>query len=246
MESQGAESRMLGDFPNTRWSLVLQAKEGDDKARDRALSELCEEYWYPLYAFVRRRGLTQEDAEDATQGFFGELVAKDRVKLFEESKGRLRAYLLGAIKNYLSHEREKANAQKRGGGKTILSFDAATAEERYRMEPPQWDSPERLFEMRWALSLLESAFEVLKGEYVRAGKGSLYDHLKGFLSGMEPGGKLKEIANELEMSEGAVRVALHRMRKRYRQALEEVVAETVSDEGEVEGEIDYLLNVFST
>ena len=165
MEREGTESRMLGDFPNTRWSLVLQAKEGDDKARDRALSELCEQYWYPLYAFVRRRGLTQEDAEDATQGFFGELVAKDRVKLFEESKGRLRAYLLGAIKNYLSHEREKANAQKRGGGKTILSFDAATAEERYRMEPPQLESPERLFEMRWALSLLESAFEVLKGEY---------------------------------------------------------------------------------
>ncbi len=164
--------------------------------------------------------------------------------MFEESKGRLRAYLLGAIKNYLSHEREKANAQKRGGGKTILSFDAATAEERYRMEPPQLESPERLFEMRWALGLLESAFQVLKGEYVRAGKEELYDHLKGYLSGMEPGGQLKEIATQLEMSDGAVRVALHRMRKRYRQALEEVVAETVADEGEVE--INYLLGVFSS
>ncbi|MFT4547265.1 MAG: RNA polymerase sigma factor (sigma-70 family), partial [Verrucomicrobiales bacterium] len=230
----------LGEFPATRWSLVLQAKEGDERSRIDALGQLCERYWYPLYAFVRRRGYDGPDAEDLTQGFFGELLAKDRVQLFSEAKGRLRAYLLGAIKNYLANERAKANAQKRGGGVTTLSFDAATAEERYRMEPPNLDSPEKLFELRWALDLMESAFENLRGEYERAEKGALYTALKGHLSGAEPTGGYAEIAATLVMTEGAVRVALHRLRKRYRGALEEVIADTVADKSEVDAEIDYL------
>jgi RNA polymerase sigma-70 factor (ECF subfamily) len=232
---------MQGDFPHTRWSLVSRAKKGEDTGQ--ALSELCEQYWYPLYAFVRRKGYGKADAEDLTQGFFSQLLKKDRIQLFSEEKGRLRAYLLGAIKNYISNERAKALAQKRGGGRGLVSFDAEVAESRYLQEPDSPGSPETLFKLRWALDLLERAFVVLEKEYHGGGKGELFAALKPCIGGDQAGVTHADLADQLGISEGNARVSLYRARKRYRRVLEELIADTVTDE--VEDEIDDLHRFFS-
>lgn len=244
MSDPSSQSEVLkGDFPHTRWSLVARAKEGDNSAK--ALAELCEQYWYPLYAFVRRKGFTKADAEDLTQGFFTSLLEKDRIQLFSAEKGRLRAYLLGAIKNYISNERSKAMAQKRGGGRTFVAFDAELAESRYLQEPSLPESPDGLFKLRWALDLLDRAFGVLEKEYRVAGKGNLFEALKPCVGGDQPGSTHADIAEGLGISEGNARVSLYRIRKRYRRVLEELIADTVSDPAEIEDEIDDLHRIFS-
>ncbi len=234
-----------GQFPATRWSLVIGAQDGDDESRKRALGELCELYWYPLYAYVRRRGLTAADAEDATQGFFCELLAKDRVQLFSEEKGKLRAYLLSSMKNYLNDLWKAAGRQKRGGGQTAISFEAEIAEERYGHEPAEIDTPEKLFEIRWALTILERVFDRVKAEYERLGKAEAYEALKGLLSG-DGDVSFREVGENLGMNEGAARVTLFRMRKLYRRYLEEEIAETLSENESVEEEIRYLNQVFAS
>lgn len=236
---------MQGDFPKTRWSLIIDAKEGDPTTRSKALAELCEQYWYPLYAFVRRRGANQHDAEDLTQGFFTQLLEHDRIQLFSESKGRLRSYLLSAIKNYLSNERTKAHAQKRGGGKKLLSLDLSLAEERYLAEPSTPESPETLFQLRWALDLLDTVFTKLETEYRLADKHSLFLALKSSIGGDHPGTTHAQTAADLGISEGNARVALHRLRKRYRRILEELIADTVANHSEINDEIDALHRVFN-
>ncbi|MFT6864023.1 MAG: RNA polymerase sigma factor (sigma-70 family) [Akkermansiaceae bacterium] len=233
-----------GDFPHTRWSLILAAKSGTPEARNEALSQLCQNYWYPLYVYVRRRGFDQHDAEDLTQDFFSLLIAKDRIQLLSESKGRLRAYLLGAIKNHLSNARTKANAQKRGGGKTLLSLDLSLAEERYLVEPSTPESPESLFQLRWALDLLNSAFDTLEQEYRRAGKQLLFTTLKSSIGGDQQELTHAHFADTLGISVGNARVALHRLRKRYRHVLEELIADTVADTSEIADEIDALHRIF--
>lgn len=242
-ESSSQSEALKGEFPHTRWSLVARAKEGGNSAK--AMAELCEQYWYPLYAFVRRKGFVKADAEDLTQGFFTTLLEKDRIQLFSAEKGRLRAYLLGAIKNYISHERSKAMAQKRGGGRPQVAFDAELAESRYLQEPSLPESPDGLFKLRWALDLLERAFGVLEQEYRAAGKGGLFEELKPLISGDQPGVTHGELAERLGITEGNARVSLYRIRKRYRRVLEELIADTVSDPAEIEDEIDDLHRVFS-
>ena len=233
-----------GQFPMTRWSLVIGAQDGAADDRNRAMSELCEIYWYPLYAYVRRRGLSPSDAEDATQGFFCELLEKDRVQLFSEEKGKLRAYLLGAIKNYLRDLGKRERAEKRGGGQKPLSLDMASAEERYTYEPAEFETPEKLFEMRWALTLLERVFEKVKCEYSRLGKTDTYEALKGHLAG-DGEVSFREIGESLGINEGAARVTLFRMKKLYRRYLEEEIADTTSSEEEVSEEIQYFNRVFA-
>jgi len=233
-----------GQFPPTRWSLVVGAQDGDDDSRKRAMSELCELYWYPLYAYVRRRGLNPADAEDATQGFFCELLAKDRIQLFSEKKGKLRAYLLASIKNYLRDLHKKERRLKRGGGRTVLSFEADLAEERYAHEPGEFDTPEKLFEMRWALTVLERVFDKVKLMYDRLGKPETYQMLKGLLAG-DGDVSFREVGEKLGVSEGAARVTLFRMRKQYRKLLEEEIAETIAAGESIEEEIRHFNQVFA-
>lgn len=246
MEAEDPEEPLeRGQFPPTRWSLVIGAQEADEDSRRRALGELCEIYWYPLYAYVRRRGLSPADAEDATQGFFCELLAKDRVQLFSEEKGKLRAYLLSSIRNYLRDQWKHAKAAKRGGGVQPLSLDLATAEERYAFEPPEFDNPEKLFEMRWTLTVLERVFERVREEYERLGKPEVYDALKGLLAG-ETDISFREIGEKLGVTEGNARVTLFRMRKLYRRYLEEEIADTISEGDSIDEEIRHLNRVFSS
>lgn len=244
-EPSSSKNLLRGDFPHTRWSLVIDAREGDPATRAKALSELCIQYWYPLYAYVRRQGANQQDAEDLTQGFFTRLLENKSIHLFCESKGRLRAYLLGAIKNYLSNERTKAHAQKRGGGKKLISLDHTLAEERYLAEPSTPESPETLYQLRWALDLLNTAFSNLEAEYQHAGKRPLYLALKSSIGGDQPGVTHSQIALELGITEGNARVALHRLRKRYRRVLEELIADTVASPAEIDDEIDALHRIFN-
>ena len=235
------------EFPPTRWSLVLGAQsESDEQSRTRALSDLCEMYWYPLYAFVRRRGLAPSDAEDVTQGFFCELIGKDRVQLFSESKGKLRAYLLSSVKNYLKDLRKYEGAVKRGGGVKPLSleFEIELAEERYAAEPAEFDTPEKLFEMRWSMTILERVFRLVESEYERLGKSDVFQALKGNLAG-DGDVSFREISENSEMSEGSARVALFRMRKQYRKILEAEISQTLAEGESVEEEIEYLTNVFN-
>ncbi len=232
-------------FPQTRWSLVLNAQGEDEGESAQALGELCKIYWYPLYAFVRRRGLSPEDSEDVTQGFFYELIAKNRVRLFSGEKGKLRAYLLGAIKNFVNDRAKLDRAEKRGGGEKVLSldFEMGSAEERYTLEPPEYDTPEKLFEMRWTMAVLERVFERLEAEFRKKGNEALFQELKGAVGG-ESDIPFSEIGARLNMKEGAVRVALFRIRKRYRRILEDEIANTLAEGESVDEEIDYLTKVF--
>lgn len=245
--SEGIAPQALerGAFPQTRWTIVAAAQGGpDESARRRALEELCETYWYPLYGYLRRKGSSPEDAEDLTQGFFAHLLEGDRLQLLSGEKGLLRSYLLRAIKNYATTQRERGSAKKRGGGTIPISIDAAVAEERYALEPSHDDDPERLYEMGWALTLLDRALNRVRGDYAKGDKLDVFEALKGSIASGGDGDGSAEIAATLGITTGAVHVALHRLRKRYRLALEAEIADTVTDEGEIEDEINHLYRVF--
>lgn len=242
--TRAADSVERGHFPNTLWSQVVQVQDATEASAHRALSKLCEMYWYPLYAFVRRSGCAPEDAEDVTQGFFGELLAKDYLAEVSPEKGRLRSFLMVAIRHYLHKWRTKARAQKRGGGKQHVSIDQAAAEERYHLEPADAVTPEILYDRHWALTLMKHAHERLKEEYVGRGKGELFEALGGALSPRKPDQPHAEVAARFGMSEDNVRVTASRMRKRYKAILEEEIANTVDSEEEVAEEMVHLLSVF--
>jgi len=245
MEGSTKPEPSAGVFPNTRWSLVLELGEGGAPA-ERALEELCAIYWYPVYAYLRSSGAAPADAEDMAQGFFVRLIGREILARADASKGRLRCYLLHALKHFKIDEHRKSMAQKRGGGIPDLRIDADTAEERYVAEPAHRDDPEAIFERRWALALLGEAFARLESEYSEAGKAELYQVLQPYLAGTPPdGGTHADAAGKLGMSQGAVQVAVHRMRKRYRLALEAAIAETVETEGEVAGELDHVLQILA-
>lgn len=231
-----------GQFPATRWSVVLAAgrREGREQARD-ALALLCETYWYPLYAFVRRRGCDADHARDLTQGFFTSLLAKQSSLRARPERGRFRSYLLAALKHYLANERDRERAQRRGGGQSLLRLDFEIGEKRYRLEPADNLTPEKIYERRWALTLLDEVLRRLEREYERAGKATQFHRLKPFLTGEGNRGSYAPLARELSMTEGAIKVAVHRLRRRYRDLLREKIAETVETPGEVEGELRHLL-----
>jgi RNA polymerase sigma-70 factor (ECF subfamily) len=230
-------------FAATRWTLVLAAAGGDDASRAAdAMAELCRIYWYPLYAYIRRRGHPSHEAEDLTQEFFVRLLAKDDLAGVNRRKGKFRAFLLAALKHFLANQWDRSQAQKHGGGKVILSLDALSAESRYRLEPAHNLTPEKLFERQWALTVLERVLARLQAELGTADKSALFQGLRPFLTGGRPAASYAEAAVELDMSEGAVKVAVHRLRRRYRQLLKEEIAHTVASPEEIDDEIRYLLS----
>ncbi|HET6249078.1 MAG TPA: RNA polymerase sigma factor [Tepidisphaeraceae bacterium] len=225
-------------FEPTQWSIVLAAGKDQPDARE-ALQRLCTIYWYPLYAFVRRQRHNPQDAQDLTQEFFARLLEKQWLAGVDRSKGRFRSFLLAAMKHFLANEWDHARAQKRGGGKIPISLDTMTAESRYALEPAALDTPERVFERRWALTLLDQVLTRLRGEFAAAGKIHVFEELKSSLTGGSA--PYSEIAAKLEMSEGAVKVAVHRLRARYRDLVRAEVAQTVDSDGEIEDELRSLM-----
>jgi RNA polymerase sigma factor (sigma-70 family) len=227
-------------FTATRWTVVLAAAKGREspEASD-AMAELCRIYWYPLYAFIRRRGYGSHEAEDLTQEFFARLLEKHFLADVQREKGKFRAFLLAAVKNFLANERDRTLAQKRGGGQAVIAWESLNAEARYRLEPSHRLTPEKLFERRWALTMLDQVLARLQGEFDEGGKTRLFEALKGALTG----GLVETyaaIAERLGMSQVAVKVAVHRLRRRYRELLREAIAHTVADPAEIDEEIRYL------
>jgi RNA polymerase sigma-70 factor (ECF subfamily) len=229
-------------FATTHWSVVRAASRSSPKSRE-ALAALCEAYWYPLYAFVRRQGYSAPDAQDLTQEFFARLLEKNDLGVADRAKGRFRSFLLAAVKHFLSNQRDRARAKKRGGGRQVLSLDWDAGESRLGREPAHEITPERLFERRWALTILENVLARLRAEFEADGKYVLFARLKGVLTGETAGGRYAEIATELGMTAGAVKVAVHRLRRRYREILRDEIAHTVSDPAEIDAEIRELFAV---
>lgn len=224
----------VGRFPTTRWSLIVAAQQpATDQARD-ALADLCRAYWYPLYAYIRRRG-HDAAAEDLAQAFFAHLIEKHALESVSPERGRFRSFLLASCQHFLANERERVQALKRGGGR-VVSLDFSDADGRYRQEPNHEETPERLFQRRWALALLEQALGRLRGEYEATHKQALFEALKGHLSG-EGTKAYAELARELGLTESAVKTAAHRLRKRYAELLRQQVRETVASEADVDDEV---------
>lgn len=229
-------------FGTTRWTLVAAAgKTGTPEAR-KALADLCRLYWYPLYAFVRRRGFDAEAALDLTQGFFTRLIEKNDLADADRTRGRFRAWLLASVKHYLANEWDKAVAAKRGGGRPVFGFDIdpGDAEDRYRREPSHEMTPERIFDRRWALTLLEQTLARMKATCERAGKGPLFEALKPTLTGDGRDARdesYRDIADRLGTTEGALKVAAHRLRREYREMLRAEIEETVAGPEHVDDEI---------
>jgi RNA polymerase sigma factor (sigma-70 family) len=230
-------------FVTTHWSLVLSASFQHSPSSEAALEQLCRTYWYPLYAYVRRRGYPPEEAQDLTQEFFARLVEKNFLRLADRERGRFRTFLLTALQNFLIKEWQKAHAAKRGGRQTMLSWDAREAENRYLAEPADAASPDVLYARRWAFALLDRVFEQLRQEWSGAGKSAIFERLKDFLWGEQPAGSYAQLAAHLGTTEGAARVALHRLRRRYRDLLRAEIAHTVSDPAEVDDELRELMRV---
>ena len=226
-------------FFTTRWSLVLEAGQDANAHAQQALAQLCGMYWYPLYAYVRRQGCNPTEAEDLTQGFFAQLLEQNIVGGADPTRGRFRAYLLGALRHFLSNQRSREQTLKRGGGRKLISLDAQDAERRYSLEPAHELTPEKIYERGWALTLLERVVADLREQFVREGKGHIFERLRGSLGGGERGSS-RQIALDLDLSEGAVRVALHRLRRRYRAMLREQIAQTVASPDQIEAEIQHL------
>lgn len=221
---------------------MLRAGRADTtRARD-ALARLCQTYWFPLYAYVRRRGHSQEDAQDLTQEFFARLLERNAISTVSPDKGRFRSFLLASLNHFLSDEWDKARAQKRGAGK-IISFDTRMAESWLEQQPANQLTPEQAFELRWTISLLEQVYQQLEEEYRQQGKAELFEALRTTLAGPGNSAPYAELGRRLGLSEGAVKVAVHRLRQRYRGLLRETIAETVGSEAEVDEELRYLLRI---
>jgi RNA polymerase sigma factor (sigma-70 family) len=226
-------------FATTRWSLVIAAG-ARTKASDEALATLCQTYWYALYAYVRRRGYSVEQAEDLVQGFFLRFLDRDILQRAQPARGRFRSLLLASLKHYMLNEYDRARAAKRGGGVTLLALDISAAEGRYALEPRDALDPERLYERRWALTMMQRALVRLRSACVRSGKARLYEQLGPFVSGDDEGVPYREAAAALDMTEGAVRVAVYRLRCKFRDLLREEIADTVEDSAEIDEELQFL------
>ena len=239
-ELGGKSSR--GGFPATRWTLIRRLSDEDEPEIARAaLEDLCRLYWFPLYAFARGKGCPVGEAEDLTQGYFLKLLEKDLFGEARREKGKLRTFLLVTFKRYIQDRAESARAIKRGGGAPLLSIDTEEAEQRYVKEISHSDSPDRLFDRRWALALLDRVLETLQSEYAAAGKKDVFEALKGFLAWNSADGRQTAAAGTLGMTENNVRVSVFRMRRRYGDLLRQHIADTVDTPAQVAEEIDYLL-----
>jgi len=238
-------SATAGIFATTHWSVVLAAGTDESVLARSALETLCQAYWPPIYVFIRRKGYGPSDAQDLTQGFFAQLLAKDHLRLADKEKGRFRTFLLSMLDYFLAHEWSRAHCQKRGGAYHFVSLDSPDGEALCSSETADHDTPERQFARQWALTVLQQAMNALAGECEASGKGALFREVKGLLSGERDHGCYPEIGERLGMREGAVRVAVHRLRQRYGDLLRNEIAQTVGSEEEVDEEMDHLLQVLS-
>lgn len=230
-------------FVTTRWSVVLTAGSSDSAHAGAALERLCQTYWYPLYAYVRRRGHSPEDAQDLTQEFFARLLERRWLERADREKGRFRSFLLTAMNRFLADEWDKARAQKRGGGRIRVPLQFDTAETRYSQEPADPVTPEQNYERRWALTLLDEVLGRLRSEYEQEGQPELFAALHPCLVGSGASQPYAELSVKLGLSQGAVKSAVHRLRGRYRRLLREEIAQTVAEPGEVDGELHHLFAV---
>ena len=232
-------------FATTHWSLVLTA-QGQSPAADEALEKLCRTYWWPLYGFVRRNGYAPEEAQDLTQAFFARLLERRDLETVRQERGRLRSYLLASIRDFLSKARDRELTVKRGEGRSLVSLEDLRARERVDLEPAHKLSADRIYERRWALTLLEQVLVRLTAEYEAVGKRPLFDRLKELLAKESGQPSQAEIAAELQMTENAVKQAFHRLRHRYRQLLQKEIAHTVAGPGDVEDELRHFIAVLQT
>jgi len=238
----GPSAEGVASFHTTRWTIVMRAAKSQAQGGQSALAELCRLYWYPLYIFARRRGHSPEDAKDLTQGFFLHVVEHRAFRGVDRLKGKFRSFLLASFQNHLSDVGDRARRLKRGGDKEFVQLDAEEAEERYRLEPVEFLTPEKIFDARWAMTVLEEALKQLREEYATAGRTSTFEALKAFL---DPNNSIAppssdEVANRLQVTTGAVKTLIHRLRKRYTALLREEVGRTVSDPAEIDEEIHEL------
>jgi RNA polymerase sigma-70 factor (ECF subfamily) len=224
-------------FATTHWSLIVAARQPDASAARQALAHLCTAYWYPLYAYIRRRGHLPDEAQDLTQEFFARLLERDLLGAADPDRGRFRAFLLAACKHFLANEHDRACAIKRGGGRAPLSLNLDDAEGRYGREPSHDLTPDKLFERRWALTLLDRTLARLREEFTAKGKGETFDRLRVFLVGDRGAPSHAELAAEVGMTAGAVKVAAHRLRQRYRELLREEIAHTVEGLEQIDEEV---------
>jgi len=227
----------ISRFATTHWSVVLAAGSASSPDCQRALSTLCQTYWYPLYAYLRRRGHDSHQAEDYTQAFFAQMLEKGYLSRVEPKPGKFRSFLLTTLRHFLADQRDRARAVKRGGGKESLRLDFQTAEGRYTLEPANDLSPEKVFERSWALTLLEKTMDRLEAELAGMNKAELFDSLKVYLCGHAASVPYRDVAAELNMTEGAVKVTVYRLRRRYREMLRDEIAQTVSTAEQIEEEI---------
>lgn len=230
-------------FVSTSWTVILSAKATESAIGLPALSRLCETYWYPLYAYVRRRGYDAHEAKDLTQEFFSRLLRRDGFGAVDPGKGRFRSFLIASMNHFLAKEWNRANRQKRGGGCHIISLQDDTAENRYQLEPVTESSPDRLFELRWAMTLLDTSIEQLRQEYAVRGSSNLFEELSAYLSRKTTEETYAQVASRLGVTENSVKVAIFRLRKRYGDLLRETIHQTVGSPSEVEEEIQHLYSV---
>lgn len=228
-------------FETTHWSLVVAAGSDDSSAARAALATLCEMYWYPLYAYVRRRGANADDARDLTQGFLASLLERRDFENLRQDRGRFRAFLLASLQHFMANDAARRRTQKRGGGVIVLPIAFDEAEGRYRVEPAEPATPETLYERRWALMVIERVLAHLRLEWETLGRGAEFDELKSCLLGQAPAGGYASIAEKLDTTEGAIKVAVHRLRRKFQAELRRDIAETVSDATDVDDEIRYLV-----
>jgi RNA polymerase sigma factor (sigma-70 family) len=231
-------------FPTTRWTLVIAAGDPRRNEARSALVSLCENYWYPLYAYLRRRGYPADQAQDLTQEFFVRLLEGRYLDRADPEKGRFRSFLLSSLKFFAADEEDRQRAHKRGGG-LVVPLEFSSGEERYQREPAHDETPERIFERRWALSVLDRVVERLRNEFVQHSRPEYFERLKVFLLGQSDA-PYAALAGEMNTSEGALKVAIHRLRKRYRELFRQEIADTVADPADVESELRYLAAVLTS
>ena len=232
-------------FVTTHWSVVIAAgEEGSEKA-SAALARLCQTYWFPVYAFIRKRGHSPEQAQDFTQEFFAGFLEKNYIARAARERGRFRVFLMTSVQNFLHNQQDRAQAQKRGGGQTVLSLDYKDAEERYHFEPVEQSDPAKLFEQQWAAMLLETVLARLRDEFGVEGRASLFEHLQAHLWGDADSIPYPKLAEKCGLAASNVKTIAHRLRQRYREVLREEIAQTVAKPGEVDDEIRYLMRIVS-
>jgi RNA polymerase sigma-70 factor (ECF subfamily) len=242
LPDERSEDRHRG-FCTTHWSLVLAGGDTQSPQAKEALEKLCRTYWYPLYAYVRRKGHQPHDAHDLTQEFFARLLTRNYLRVADRNRGKFRSFLLGSLEHFLAREWTKARAQKRGGGQTVLSLDGADAENRYLLEPSHELTPDRIFDRRWATTLLDQAMARLRQECVASDKGDLFGMIESSLSGQKGEASYAEIAAVLKTSEGAIKVAVHRLRRRYGELVRDEIAQTVATPENADEELNHLFTV---